>query len=71
MSGISGVNGYSQMNSYYSALSSGSKINSAKDGPSELAILNKEESQVNGYDAGSQNLQAGKNVANISDGALS
>ena len=70
MSGISGVSGYSQIGSYYSALASGSKINSAKDGASELAILNKEESQVGGLKAGAENLQAGKSVTNISDGAL-
>ena len=71
MSGISGVNGNSQINTYYSALTSGKKINSAKDGASELAILNKENSQVSGFNAGSENLQAGKSVTNISDGALS
>lgn len=70
MSGISGVSGYSNLNSYYSALSSGSKINTAKDGPSELAIMNKEDSQTRGYNAGSENLQAAKSVTNIADGAL-
>ncbi|MCR5790876.1 MAG: flagellin [Lachnospiraceae bacterium] len=70
MSGISGVSGSSQMNNYYSALSSGSRINSARDGASESAILAKEDSQVRGYDAGSENLQSGKNMLNIADSAL-
>ncbi len=70
MSGISGVSGYSNLSGYYSALSSGSRINSAKDGASELAILNKEESQERGFRAGSENLQAAKSVTNIADGAL-
>ena len=70
MSGISGVGGYSNLNSYYSALSSGSKINSAKDGAAELSILNKEDSQARGYKAGSENLEAAKSVTNIADGAL-
>ncbi|MBQ7564081.1 MAG: flagellin FliC5 [Lachnospiraceae bacterium] len=71
MSGISGVNGYSQAGSYYSALSSGKKINSAADGASELAILSKEDSQVKGYDAGSGNIRSGQSAAKIADGALS
>ncbi len=71
MSGISGVSGYSNTGSYYSALSSGSRINSAKDGAAELSIINKEDSQVRGYNAGSENLEAAKSVTNIADGALS
>ncbi|MCR5733547.1 MAG: flagellin FliC5 [Lachnospiraceae bacterium] len=67
---MSAVGGYSQASGYYQALSSGSKINSAKDGASELAIAEKQNQQVNGYNAGSDNLSAGKSLANISDGAL-
>ncbi|MCR4739509.1 MAG: flagellin FliC5 [Lachnospiraceae bacterium] len=67
---MSAVGGYSQASGYYQALSSGSKINSAKDGASELAISEKQDAQINGYDAGSDNLSAGKSLANIADGAL-
>ncbi|MCR5107360.1 MAG: flagellin FliC5 [Lachnospiraceae bacterium] len=70
MSGISGIGGYSPASNYYQALSSGSRINSAKDGASELAIAEKQDSQINGYNAGSENLDAGKSLANIADGAL-
>ncbi|MCR4924514.1 MAG: flagellin FliC5 [Lachnospiraceae bacterium] len=70
MSAVGSIGGYSPMSNYYQSLSSGSKINSAKDGASELAILEKQDSQVRGYDAGSGNLEAGKSLANISDGAL-
>ncbi len=68
MSGVNGIGSGSQ-NYIYSALSSGKKIQTAAQGASELAILNKQQRQVNGFDAGTQNLQSGKNALNIADGA--
>ena len=70
MSGVGAIGGNYAMNHYYQSLSSGSRINSAKDGASELAILNKMDSQSRGTDIGTSNIQNGKNALNISDGAL-
>ena len=61
----------SSTSSYYNQLSSGKKINSAADDASGLAIAKKIESQVNGYDTGTDNAKASKSMLNISDGALS
>lgn len=67
MSGISGVN-----NNYptYSSFASGKKINTAADGAAELSIIKRQEAEVGGYNAGANNMQSGKEVLNISDGAL-
>ncbi|MBR1383973.1 MAG: flagellin FliC5 [Ruminococcus sp.] len=71
MSGVSGINSsYSAYSNYSAALSSGKKINSAADGASELAILEKEDRQVRGTDAGTENMQDAKSAINIADGAL-
>lgn len=66
---ISGVNGSSYTN-IYSQLSSGKRINRAADGAAESAIIQKEKAQIGGMDAGSNNIKAGINALNISDGAL-
>ena len=71
MSGISGVGAQSSTSPYYSALSSGTKLQSAADGAAELSIAEKQKEQVNGYNAGSENIQSGKNALNIADSALS
>ena len=55
----------------YSSLSSGKRIQNASNGASEIAILQKQERQVRGIDAGTQNMQQGKNAINIADGAIS
>ena len=66
---ISGINGNSMQN-IYGQLSSGKRINKAADGAAEMAIIQKEKAQINGMDAGSNNIQSGINALNISDGAL-
>ena len=51
-------------------LSSGFKVNHAKDNPSGFAISNKMQSQINGLDRASQNSLDGTSVMEIADGAL-
>ena len=68
--GISAIGGYGAYNYYSQSLASGSKINRAADGASEMAILQKEDSQVRGYNVGADNISEGKNALNIADGAL-
>lgn len=70
MSGVNGIGPASQ-GYVYSALSSGSKINTAAQGASEMAILNEENRQVGGINAGTQNMESGKAALNIADGAVS
>lgn len=67
MSGVSGVS-----NNYpsYGSFASGKKINTAADGAAELSIIKRQEAKVGGYNAGANNMQSGKEVLNISDGAL-
>lgn len=65
MSSISGVNGVN-----YGAFASGTRLQSASDGAAEMAITEKEDAQVKGYEAGSKNIGSAKDVANISDAAL-
>lgn len=65
MSSISGIH-----NNYYSQIASGRRLQSAADGAAELAIAQKEKSQVLGYDAGTKNAKDGKSVLDISDAAL-
>ena len=68
--GISAIGGYGAYNHYSQSLSSGSRINRAADGASEMAILQKEDAQVRGYNVGADNISEGKNALNIADGAL-
>ena len=70
MSGVNGIGPGSQ-GYVYSALSSGSRINTAAQGASEMAILQKEERQVRGTEAGTQNMESAKSALNIADGAAS
>lgn len=51
-------------------LSSGLKINHAKDNPAGMAISNKMQAQINGLNRASQNASDGISVIQISDGAL-
>lgn len=51
-------------------LSSGLKVNHAKDNPSGFAIANKMQSQINGLDRASQNTLDGTSLMEIADGAL-
>lgn len=73
MSSISGINssGYASSNSWYGKIASGNKLPSAASGAAELSISEKEEAQIRGYDTGTNNMQDGQNMLNISDAALS
>ena len=51
-------------------ISSGFKVNHAKDNPSGFAISNKMQSQINGLDRASQNSLDGTSVMEIADGAM-
>jgi flagellin len=51
-------------------LSSGLRINSAADDPSGLAIAEKLQAQVNGFDQAVKNIQDANNAALVADGAL-
>jgi flagellin len=53
-----------------SKLSSGLRINTAADDPSGLAIAEKLQSQVNGFDQAVSNVQDATNAATVADGAL-
>jgi flagellin len=55
----------------YTALASGSRINSAADDSAGLAIANKLESESKGLSTGSSNAQAGQDLLKVADGALS
>ena len=68
MSGISGVSSYDYTS--YGNFASGKKINSAADGAAELSIIEREDRQIGGLDAGAGNMQSAKEALNISDGAL-
>lgn len=69
MSSISSVGGYSAY-SAYSTISSGGNINKAAEDASGLAIQEKTKSQVNGLEAGKENLTSAKSAANVEDSAL-
>ena len=56
---------------YYSQIASGTRIQSAADGASESAIIEKMRAQTNGYDVGTRNAEDGKSVLNVADGAMS
>jgi len=51
-------------------LSSGLKLNHAKDDPSGMAISNKLQAQIDGLDQASENAQNGSSLLQIADGAL-
>lgn len=64
---ISGI----QSQSSYTALVSGSKINSAADNAAGLSISEKLQSQATGYEVGSSNAKDGISLINVAEGALS
>lgn len=68
MSGISGISASSY--SDYGKLASGQKIQSASDGAAGLSIIEKEDAQIKGYNAGSNNIKSGQELINVSDAAL-
>jgi flagellin len=63
-------NNQSQLQKTVNQLSSGLRINSAADDPSGLAIAESLQTQVNGFDQGSSNVQDATNAAQVADGAL-
>ncbi len=65
MSSISGIG-----TDYYSQISSGLKIQKAADGAAELSIIEKENSQINGYNVGTRNAEDAQNLLNVADSAL-
>ncbi len=69
MSSISAVSGYSAY-SPYQTIASGGTINKAAEDAAGLAIQEKTKSQVNGLEAGSENLTSAKSALNIEDGAM-
>lgn len=68
MSSISSISNASY--SDYGSFASGKKINSAADGAAELSIIQKEDSQARGLNAGANNIQTAKDMLNVSDAAL-
>lgn len=71
MSSISGISGSNYYSSPESQISSGKKLQSAADGAAELAIVEKENAQINGLDMGQRNAEDGKSLLNVADGAMS
>lgn len=69
MSSISSVGGYSDY-SAYSTISRGGTINKASEDAAGLAIQEETKSQVNGLDAGSENLTSAKSLLNVEEGAM-
>ena len=69
MSSISGVAG-SAYSSSLSQIASGIKLQSAADGASEMAIVEKQNAQINGLNMGERNAQDAKSLLNVADGAM-
>lgn len=65
MNGISGTS-----TNYYGQIASGKRLMSAADGASELAITQKENAQIRGYDAGTRNAEDGLSALKVADGAV-
>lgn len=55
----------------YGKFASGKAIQSAKDGAAELGIIQKQQTQINTYDKGAENIKVASGLANITDSALS
>lgn len=71
MSSISGIHnsnyaGYTD----YGKLASGKRIEKAADGAADLSIIQKEDAQIRGMQAGANNMESGKDALNIADAAL-
>jgi flagellin len=60
----------SQLSTIYERLSSGLRINSAKDDPAGLQISDRMTSEINGYIQGSRNVNDGMALAQTAEGAL-
>lgn len=68
MANVTGIvgNGYRE----YGNFASGKAINSAADGASELTVIEKQESQSRGLDAGAENIGSAQDMLKVADGAL-
>ena len=66
---VTGITG--AISSNYRNLASGYRINSAADNASGLSISERMQNLQNAYDTGAENAEAGNNVLNVADGALS
>lgn len=71
MSTISGIgsNSYSSYSSYGN-FASGKKVNSAADGAAELSIIEKQDAQIRGTNAGTNNIASAQDMLKVSDGAM-
>lgn len=70
MGNISGISGSGYSHSI-SQIASGTKLGSAADGASELAIVEKENAQINGLNMGRRNAEDGRSLLQVADGAMS
>ncbi len=68
MSSISNIT--NALTNSYESLSSGYRINSAADDAAGLAIAEKQNVQITGYEVGANNMASAKDALNITDGAL-
>ncbi len=55
---------------YYENISSGNRINRAADDAAGLSISEQMTGQINGYNKGTENAEAGRDLLKIADGAL-
>lgn len=54
----------------YGKIASGKKIQSAADGAAELSIVEKEDTQVRGLNAGAKNIGSAQDMLKVADGAM-
>ena len=69
---MSSIGAISSGSSYadYGKIASGKKIQSAADGASELSIVEKEDAQVRGLNAGAKNIGSAQDMLKVADGAM-
>ena len=70
MSSISGISSNYAGYTDYGKFASGKRVETAADGAADLSIIQKEDAQIRGMEAGANNMQSGKDVLNIADAAL-
>lgn len=68
MSNISAISSISYNG--YGQIASGKKIQTAANGAAEMSIIQKQDAQARGYQAGSGNIKSGQAMINIADGAM-
>ena len=69
---MSSIGAISSGSSYadYGKIASGKKIQSAADGAAELSIVEKEDAQVRGLNAGAKNIGSAQDMLKVADGAM-